>query len=346
MRTRSIAHTSLIVCALLAMVACAPGCSSGPAEIAQQPAAREPAGATTVRAPLGAFELTLPERSEAEASALAAAVASVLTHQVFERPAFAPLEDALLRSPHGASSARLLSPPGIVIGHHRRLDAFWALDENVAHDFTTRTDVGVEAAAVQFERVVDELTTAGMVDGSKLDLAGARRTHVIEGAGSSNQSPIERVKEYVFYAPRLINGVTVARAGVRVSVHRSGKVASIRVEGPLVNATYDASGVAAPAGTGYGVSRLVEESDLDARVRAENPGAEIKSLGLLYWLPDGVRSAVVAPRQGYMVFPPVHLGGQSGSGRGHRVLYTIDDVIAAPLVAPLADPAAEGDPRP
>jgi hypothetical protein len=299
----------------------------------------------TAATTLGAFEITLPERSAAEAAALAGSVAGVLTHSVIAPSSVVGLERALTRSPH-AASARLVDLSRITIGHHQRVDSVWAIDEEVAHDVATETDVGVDAAATEFNRALAGLESARIVDSATLDVAGAHRSRVMQGQGNSQGMQTERVKEYVFFAPRTINGVPIGEAGVRVSVHRSGKIASIRVAGAVVAASPDSSGLAAPTGQGHLLDRTVPESELDARVRADNPDAAVTPLGLLYWLPGNVRSAVVAPRQAYMVFPRVVIDGQTGPGRGHRALYAVDDATASPLLAPVPTPGGAGDPRP
>ncbi len=334
----------LLVCVLAGVAAVVPACQSGPAEPIQAsapPPSREEVAA--VGTLLGAYRLSVPARSESEAAARAGTVARVLTHQNLEATSVAPLAVALRRTPL-AASARLADHPHVAVGHHPRGDAVWAIDEDVAHDVTSEVDVGVDAATVEFHRIIGELEQAQIADGAVLDVAGAHVGHVMQGSGWSNgPQKAERIKEYVFSAPRRINGIEIANAGVRVSVHRSGKVASIRVEGPVVDELRDSSGVSMPSGEGYFITRSVSETELDARVHAENPDATIKPMGTIYWLPKGHASATVEPRQAYWVFPRVEIAGHVGAGRGHRVLYAINDAHAAPLVAPVPQPGAPGD---
>jgi hypothetical protein len=216
-------------------------------------------------------------------------------------------------------TARLTDHPNVSVGYHGWNDAVFAINEAVTHDHTSETDVGVETAALEFRRVVGELVQARLVDSNGLDVATPRRSRVVQGSAYSyGPQRSERTKEYGFYASQTVNGVEIANAGVRVMVHRSGKVASIQVEGPIVEAL-DLDGTSVPSrsartaaqtavtpgctvGDGYWVTRKVTEAELDARVHADNPGAKITPMGTIYYLSIGQTSAVVEPRQGYWVY--------------------------------------------
>jgi hypothetical protein len=338
----NIRRAPVLVCVLAALAAVAPACGSGASDPA--PPGERSTPAPSAAGGLAAFVLTLPQRTPEDAAARAGAVAGVLTGRRIERPSLAPLEAELKRGPRSAS-ARLADAPRVTVGHHPRVDAVWAIDEDVAHDVATPTDVGVEAAAVTFRRTVADLDRAQVVDSATLDVAGTRVSHIVQGSGrSGGAAPVERVKEYVFFAPRTINGIPIANAGVRVSVHRSGRVASIRVEGPAVDEVRDQDGLSTPVGSGHAIARTVAEADLDTRVLAENPDAEISPLGLVYWMPSGASTAVVAPRQGYVIYPQVEIAGRTGPGRGHRILYAVDDAAAEPVVAPSPASSADGEP--
>jgi hypothetical protein len=93
------------------------------------------------------------------------------------------------------------------------------------------------------------------------------------------------------------------------------------------------------------ITRQVARKDIDARVRANHPGATITDLGLQYRLSEESVSEVVAPKQAYAVSSNTEINGRTVHGRIQYLYYSIQDQ-SDPQVWPIPNPNATGDKRP
>ena len=187
-----------------------------------------------------------------------------------------------------------------------------------------------------------------------LDPTKPNLSHIIQGSGRTDLPAyhVERVKEYLFFVPRLVNGIGVATgrasfpAGIQIAVHRNGGVASVKVMGPIVHSQPGPDGKEDVQPPGYVVTRTVAKSDLDARVNREYPGATIKSLALQYRLPDDNLSSVVVPSQLYSVSTNTVVDGHAVHGRIQYVYYSVLDSTASSVLWPVPNPNSRGATRP
>jgi hypothetical protein len=92
-------------------------------------------------------------------------------------------------------------------------------------------------------------------------------------------------------------------------------------------------------------AQVVTQEEMEVHARAEYPKAEVKSLGLRYWLPQGGAEGLVEPRAMYFVAPTATVDGEVIHSRGFFVAYSVTDAGQTALVWPRADPGAKGDPR-
>lgn len=209
------------------------------------------------------------------------------------------------------------------LGSNNNLDV---LDETVTGDTESTVDVGVDAAKKLFLTRFDALVSNGAIDSGGLKVAAAKLFPLMQGEGMTGQPSVERVKEYIYSVPRVLDGVEVFGSGVEVSIHRNGKVARVRSFGPIVSPQSPT-----PA---YTFSQAVPSTAADARVKAEYPDAEIKPIGLRYWLPEGAAEQVLAPEYMYLVVRHTVVDGRDVSARGVYVAYSAQDAAAAPTVWP------------
>jgi hypothetical protein len=93
------------------------------------------------------------------------------------------------------------------------------------------------------------------------------------------------------------------------------------------------------------LARTVSQADLESRVAAEHPSADIRAIGVRYWLPPGVASAVVEPTQLYFVVPTSVVEGQKIMARGFYASYSLRNPGQPPTVWPQAEHNPPGDGR-
>lgn len=314
-------------------------CSASPEEPAPAPSVAQGVSVSAV-ATLKAFELTRPQRGRAEVGSKAGRLAAALGGDVAAAKSAFGAAKGDIGAVHAAIGA------SIKASHTEDNDSLELLDESVTRDTASALDVGPAAAKTAFLSTFSGLVANGAVDGTGLNPAFAKLSHLMQGEGVSGQTPVERIKEYVHTVPRMLNGIEVFGAGVKISVHRNGKVARVGTFGPTVTSVLSDSGSEEPSGAGFSFKQTVDAASADARVKAEFPNAIVKPVGLRYWLPAGVARAVVVPQHMYMVAHTVNIGGEQVKGRAFYVGYSSQDAGAAPTTWPHVDPNAKGDPRP
>lgn len=178
------------------------------------------------------YALSVPKRSNADVAGRGKSVAAALLGQSVAAGLFASMEnrDGLRFSGDAGSS--------VVLIYDELFDNLTLLNEAVGNDLTSTTDIGESAARTRLEETIDQLVKSGVLDATGLDVSTAQLQLHKQGIKLPGQEPREWVKEYVFFVPRVLGGVGVRyqnlQAGVQVSVHRRGDVASIRILGPAV----------------------------------------------------------------------------------------------------------------
>jgi len=205
----------------------------------------------------------------------------------------------------------------------------------VADDTTSTGDIGPVRARAVFEETLKVLVSRQLVDPDGLAIVKVRTGRMMQAETRRGGDTIKSVKEYFFEVPRVIGGVEVFGASVTVSVHRSGRVASIRVVGPLVSASNDS------------FKRVLSAASLSERARRENPSAEVTPMGLRYaWKAERADAAVLLrPRETFRVVPVTTVEERTTHGRTYYVFYAVDNERESPIVWPRPNPNATGDAR-
>jgi hypothetical protein len=324
----------------------AAGCSGPPPE---PPSASVPQlhglaiqAASAAAAPYKAFLLTRSSRSHSDLSNSGAALAGLLYGTSAPQ---APFQSALTAAaPNvGGIDVDVGWQAGLQFSYRADNDRRLVMNANVTSDMGSTQDIGEAAAQAIFASTFQSAVSSGAISATGLNQSDVRNTKIVQGEGAMGQAPVERTSEYVFTVPRKINGVEVFDAGFQVSVHRTGQTARVSAFGPTVASTLDATGSEVPAANGYSFSRSVSQTDLDSRAAAEHPGADIQSIGVRYWLPYGVTSAAVEPRQLYFVVPTATISGEKVLARGFYVAYSLSRAGQAPTVGPQAEQNPSGD---
>jgi hypothetical protein len=330
---------ALRVGAFTSLAALAIGCSASPEEPSSAGEARSTAttAADLTGSTLSAFELARPQHAPSELGDRAGKVAAAFG------AGSAALRAAVAGAHADTGSVHAALAGGIKVSHVDGNDSLQMLDETVTRDTGSSLDVGPSATGATFLSVFKSLVASGAVTSTGLDPASANLAKLMQGEGASGQSPLERVKEYVYRVPRMLNGIEVFGAGVDVSVHRNGKLARVKLYGPTVHSHVAADGTETPTAAGATFTAALGQAAADKRANADYPNAALKSIGLRYWLPEGAAQAVVAPAYLYLVTPVATLNGEQVKARGFYVGYSTRDAGGAPTVWPHAAPNAKGD---
>jgi hypothetical protein len=294
---------------------------------------------------LTSFEATWPSRTAQEVAGRSQTVAQILRgRSVGSAQAFA---DAVAKSAYAGTPEWLSEPEsGLMVLYHPKQDDLRVEDLTVSTDVSAGEDVGDAAARATFDLTLDSLGSEGVLDlahfdRTKVDLAYARA-----GSAPMGQMAKEYVTAYIFTALRYVNGIPFANAGIRVAVHRSGRVSWIRVGGAQV-ASRIADGVEVPVGKGGTFARTVADDALLNRFTKERPNAVVEWTRLMYYMPDSSSSAIIEPQ---LIISHVHRTMSEGVqivSRRQTLGYSIRDASAPPrdLTSPPA-PGSKGDPRP
>jgi hypothetical protein len=112
---------------------------------------------------------------------------------------------------------------------------FLAVNGVVADDVTSDVDVGAERARVIFDDAMKALASRKLAEYQGVDFGKIRVQRMMQAEMPPGGKAVPRVKEYFFEAPRAVAGVEVFGASVTIAVHRSGRIASIRMLGPEVS---------------------------------------------------------------------------------------------------------------
>jgi hypothetical protein len=200
-----------------------------------------------------------------------------------------------------------------------------------------------------FGTAVQALGDAGLIAPEYYDLE--RPVLVLDQQGSGSTEPgapvITETIQYRYMALRLVNGVPFANAGVRVAVHRSGKIASIRLGGATI-ASVGPPGEERGTGTSYAIKRMIALDELSKKHDAE--AAQGSSLlrtvrsQFVYMIPPN--EAHAHPVQHFSYVLVFGSDGDISISRRQDRAYPIDTVDPAfHDLTPSASPNDSGDSR-
>ncbi len=194
-------------------------------------------------------------------------------------------------------------------------------------DQTDSDDIGESAAIEQAIRYLDEMIARGIVTEAEYNLDHMQLGYTKIGGGAIDKNgkpagePTEQIVDYrVTFRPN-IKGVQLANAGVRLAIHRSGKLSAARVGGVIAEPTGDS------------VDWSVSSRELQKRLDQFGPRTDKKVdwARVMYVMPEDQRSAIVEPLH-TVAFSAV-FGSEQGEviSRKKVVGFSIADPDADPL---------------
>jgi hypothetical protein len=236
---------------------------------------------------------------------------------------------------------RVRSNPRVVGSYQPTKDEVDVTDLDVAADVYSTHDVGESLARSLANDVLRNLIQRGVVSTGLYDFANAHREFLKQGSGAIGQEPVVLIKEYRYFIPAKFDGIPIndggqTDLGIRVSVHRSGSIAGVRISG---------LGAVVDEVEGTPTTHRVSEARLNARALSEFPNAEVTPVGLRYSLAPGYESEPVVATSAFRISPVRLVEGRIVHSRSMMVYYSVADPLAEPRVWPQVIGHEVGAPR-
>jgi hypothetical protein len=313
------------------------GCSMDP----EPPESTRSAGVES--APLAAqrstYTVSSPDLTDTAVAGRARRVAEVVLGRALSD---APFQEALARTAQGRpmwdTSVESVDPE-LHVRYDYDSDTLVVTNRTLEFRVpSVETDPPAEesAARVVFARVVAELQQVGLISEEEYDLKHVRVgwTDYV-AAARSDQEPEPRILNFRFNAQRMIGDLPFRDGHLRVAVHRSGRVASVKLRRASVRLA-----------TGSPVSTTVSLANCEARFRGTHPNAFVYFTEVAYALPDPGVHGVAEPKC-VISFSEVtpQPKGEPVVARRQQARYGLADALADPVILPAHD-TVPGDPRP
>jgi len=244
------------------------------------------------------FEMAWPIEKTEAITARARAVAEVMTGQrLLQAAVVVPIKSAEASNRH--MQVRVPEAPALEIVYLAEYGELRIVDTELAASTTPEREMSQDEAVKLAKRAFDELARRKLVNPLHYNWDNADIASTWVGGGSLDGKTTEKKRiEYRITLRRLINGIELANHGIRIAIHASGRVSSVRLGGVAV-ASKTAGNVEEPIGKGRWLSRQVAISDLQARFERDTvpqkAKAKIAWSRVMYVMPENKRSAVVAP---------------------------------------------------
>jgi hypothetical protein len=299
------------------------------------------AGSTLVAAPaLAAFEARWRVRSAGEVQQRSRLLAEILLGRPMEAAALTGL-----RATGAQTWSQAKVGNDLLVGHFPKADDLRVSNALLAA-VVDGPDIGEAEARKAFDAAYAKMVSSGLVNVAHFDTRKVSVTHTRFGIAPAGQQAVPRVTEYIFSMLRQINGIDFANAGVRIAVHRSGRLSWIRLGGAEV-ASVRKDGADVPTARGFTFLPAVAPSTLEARFVREVPNAHRAWGRTMYVLPEEVESAVIEPKYVLSFARKSMMDGREVKSRREMLAYSLRSAAsAAEDLTGTRQPAAVGDPRP
>ena len=206
-----------------------------------------------------------------------------------------------------------------------------------------------QAQALEIARkVFDDLARRKALEPRDYDWKNADIASTWVGRGSRANPGAERKRvEYRITLRRTLNGIEVANAGLRIGVHMSGRISTLRLGGVSVAARRSGD-AEEPAGKGRWLTAGTTLQDVSARFEREAVPAGARPAvawaKVMYVMPENRRSAVVEPM--YVVSYALQIPSDEGAtvvSRRKTVGFPLTKAGAGPvdLTPPVRPPRIE-----
>lgn len=271
------------------------GCSSEAPDTPPEPPTESQASA--LQGQVALFRASWPVRSRADVRLRVRALSIAMMGVA---PADADIDQALAPIDQQKNvSARLTTSLGeITLRYKTRFDDLRIARPDVDNDRVTPGDVGEAAAQNTFVAAANSLQSQGILNLAAYDVQNADRsqTRSGEGAISPNNAALSNfVESYDFNALRVIRGIRFANAGLRVRVHRTGLISSIRFGGAEIASQW-VNGVEVPTQDGYYANVTQSDAVLGQRYAQDFPRVETYSTRTMYVMPTNLTTTIIEPR--------------------------------------------------
>lgn len=295
---------------------------------------------------VASFEMAWKERKAADVAALAMAAAQVMTgRELRERSVATPVKASSTRRqqiaiPEAASLDIVYLPD---------YDELRVTDTELAAALSPEREISQEEAMKIAKTAVEDLARRNVLNASHYawDKADVGYTWVGADARAAKASQRKRV-EYRITLRRVINGIELANAGLRIAVHASGRVSALRLGGVTV-ASKSVGNVEEPTGAGRWLEAKARIGDLKARFERD-PSApkdakrKVAWSRVMYVAPESKRRALVEPL--YVVSYSLEVPTDDGAtaiSRRKTIGFSLVDANAPPvdLTPPTHTPAPD-----
>lgn len=311
-------------------------CSTDPGPRTGESSATDVAPAVTGRS---SYVVTSPDTSDVAVAARARRVAEVvLGKSMTDAVVLESLARAVQELPTTRYSKVTAVHPDLSVRYDQGSDTLVVANEELEfRPPAVEGDAPANEAAARsvFDATVSQLAQAGVINPEDYDLKNVRVGWTDYVVARSDEEPEPTVLNFRFNAQRLIGGLPLRGAGMRISVHRSGRIASVKLRRASVKIS-----------AGARVPTTVSLPDCEARFRREHPDGSVHSAELAYVLPDPGAHGVAEPKCvvsfNELTRQPT---GETVVARRQQARYSLTDAAADAIILPAHD-VVPGDPRP
>jgi hypothetical protein len=258
------------------------------------------AGPQDTRVPerFASFEMRWDTATPENIGARARAVVEIMTGQDLKRRAtVSPVRstDGVIRR----MEARLPEAPRFEIEYLREYDELRVVDSELAISTRPKSDLSRDEALRAARRVFEQLAGRKVIDARHYDWDRVDTAFTMVGEGSNDGRKSDRRRtEARFTLRRVLNGIELANAGLRIVIHASGRVSSLRMGGVSVSSRPAGDGREEPTGTGRWLQRRPTTDPVDRLNRELVPKdakPKIAWSRVMYVMPENKRTALVQP---------------------------------------------------
>jgi hypothetical protein len=293
------------------------------------------------------FEMRWETATPEAIAARAQAVVEIMTGQQLKRRASVlPVKstDGLIHR----MDLKLPEAPGFEIEYLLEYDELRVVDSELAVSTRPKSELSRGEALRAARKVFEQLAGRKIVDLRLFDWDRVETASTLVGDGSNDgRKTDKRRTEYRFTLRRVLNGIDVANAGLRIVIHASGRVSSVRVGGVSVASKVSASGQEEPTGTGRWLNRGAigdPATRFDRELVPKEAKPKIAWSRVMYVMPENKHTAVVEPL--YVISYSLEFPTKEGPtvvSRRQTIGFSLVDPKAVPvdLTPPVRAPQTE-----
>lgn len=227
----------------------------------------------------------------------------------------------------------------LVVAYHLNADDLRVSNRSLTQDYESPASVDEGQARELFHEAFEALASSGVIDRTHYDLAREHVGYTKHGSGSTidgvTRESEPQVSEYHFRVRRLIDNIEFANQLLKISVHVTGRISSVRV-------------VSAEVGARQGSlkARVLSDADLKSRFSRDYPNGYAEWDQVLYSFPGDENSGVIEPKHVFSFSNVTMSDGEPVVSRRQEVRYSVTSSEAEPEIWPVPKPDAVGDQTP